>query len=289
MPRFHIVTDSFAHFGNTFPAENITIVPNRLLIDGRAYREEVDLSSDEVIAIMREGKQIVQIIPPAISDYAAVFESLARTHDGIISVHPSREISESWQHAQTAGHPFTGRCRVISIDSQSLSAAQAMLARLAAREAYTRDSFDELVRVVRTAVEHLYIIFTVDTLDTLMHNRILQPAQALAGVMLGIKPVLSMEHGRLIAIEKVRTRAQAVERLSEFVAEFTEVADAALIVAPHPQPDALKAVHERLALDFPDMTYTTLQYGASLAALIGHDAIGLAVMENPFHRIDDDY
>jgi DegV family protein with EDD domain len=289
MPRFHIITDSFAHFGASPPAENITVIPNRLLIDGRSYREDVDMSSDEAIGIMREGKQVVQVLPPAISDYTTAFNELARTHDGIISIHPSREISESWQHAQTAGLPFNGRCRVVSIDSQSLSAAQAMLASLTAREAHNQASFDDLVRVARTAVDHLYIIFTVETLDSLMHNRILQPAQVLAGVMLNIRPVLSMEHGRLIAIEKVRTRAQAVDRLSEFAAEFTEVADAALIISHHPPAEALGAVHERLALDFPAMSYTTLRYGASLAALIGHDAIGLAVLENPFHRIDDDY
>ena len=223
-------------------------------------------------------------------DHTAVYERLARDCDGIISIHASREMFDSWSHAQVAAQPYTGRCRVIPIDSQNLSTAQAMLVRLTAQAAAQQPTLDDLVRIARGAVDQLYTVFTVDSVEYVMHHRILPPSQSILGAMLNIKPVLSMEHGRLIAIEKVRTRAQAIERLVEFVMEFTEVIDAAIMQPTTGLTEQGKLLQERLLVDFPGMSFIHTRYGASLAAFIGLDAIGLTVMENPNTRIDhDDY
>jgi len=136
MLNLHIVTDSSAHFSNSPLPHNVTIVPNKLVIGGKTYREGVDITNEEAFRFINQANQGVEVIPPSVAEYTAVYERLTRHCDGIISLHPSREILDSWQNAQLAAQPFNGRCRIAVIDTQTLSGAQGMIVRLAAREAY---------------------------------------------------------------------------------------------------------------------------------------------------------
>lgn len=286
MPKFQVVTDSCAHFGLKRPPANVTVVPYTLMIDGRPYREGIDLTDREAMQLMSQAQSPVQLVPPTVKAYSDVFEQLAAECDGIISIHASMELTQSLAHARTAAQPYTGRCRVIPLDSKNISVAQAMLVALAAREASKQPTLDDLVRLARGAAENVYAVYTVDQLTSLLQQRILAPSHTLLGAMLNIKPVLSMEHGRLVAIEKVRTRAQALDRLVEFVVEFTDLVDAA-IIHPFGATEAGRALAERLTLEYPEHAFDYRHFGPSLAALIGTDAVGLAVMENPFARIDE--
>ncbi|MBL8133000.1 MAG: DegV family protein [Anaerolineae bacterium] len=289
MPSLHIVTDSCAHFAHDAKPHNVTVLPNLLTINGKSFREGVDISHDEAFRLMAQGAQKATVTPPSPADYAAAFERLSRDHDGIISIHVSREMSDSWQNAQIAAQGFPGHNRVVVIDSHTLAEAQRMLVSLAAREALRQDSVDEIVRILRGAIEQLYIVFFVESIDALLHHRILPPSQTVLGAMLNIKPILSVENGRLIAIEKVRTRVQAVERLVEFVIEFTDIADAVILQNRTLITEPTRMLQERLQAEFPQVRFPYTMYGASLAALIGLDATGLAVLENPGARIDDGY
>lgn len=289
MSSLQIVTDSFAYFPSGSVPENVTIVPNTLTINGKSYREGVDLSNDDAFRLIAQASQPSEVSTPSTAEFAAVFERLSRNCDGIISLHASREMFDSWQNAQTAALPFNGRCRIGVVDSQTLAGAQAMLVKLAAREAQQNTNVDEIVRILRGAVETVYTVFFVETVETLMHHRVLPPSQSILGAMLNIKPVLSVENGKLIAIEKVRTRMQAIERLVEFVIEFTDIIDAQIMQYRAGITEQTRMLQDRLQVDFPNTHFPHAMYGASLAALIGLDATGLAVLENPTSGFDDDY
>ncbi|MBK8021388.1 MAG: DegV family protein [Chloroflexi bacterium] len=289
MLNLHIVTDSFAQFAEESPPPNVTVLPNLLTINGRTYREGIDISVEEAFRLRSQGAQKASVTPPTSADLSAAYERLGRDYDAIVSIHGSREMFDSWQNAQIAAQSFPGATGWRWSISQTLSAAQGMLVKLAAREAAQQNSLDDIVRILRGAIEQLYMVFFVETIDTLLHHRILPPSQTVLGAMLNIKPILSVENGKLIAIEKVRTRAQAVERLAEFVVEFTDIADAVIIQHRTNQTEQTRMLQERLQTEFPLVKFPYTMYGASLAALIGLDATGLAVLENPGTRIDDGF
>ena len=72
-------------------------------------------------------------------------------------------------------------------------------------------------------------------------------AQAILGSMLNIKPLLFMEDGEIIPLEKVRTHEKAIEKLFEFVAEFSELEQAAIVQRSATQTKETKLLLERLA------------------------------------------
>ena len=118
----------------------------------------------------------------------------------------SRNMSNSWANALKASKTLLGRCEIAVINSQTTSVGLAMLVEAAAQMAETGADLDDIVRMVRAMIGHVYTVFYVDKLDYLRHNGLLSEAQTILGTMLDIKPFLTIEEGELVPMEKVRTR-----------------------------------------------------------------------------------
>jgi DegV family protein with EDD domain len=279
--RVAVVTDSYALFSPSLAEtrEPVTVVPNRISLGGKTYREGIDLGVEEAMRLIMHNPTAALVTPPSAADFAAVFNRLSEDTDAILSIHVSRELSDSWAHAREGAAPYQGRCPIHVIDSQSISAGQAILARAALRALDHGDSADEVVRLVRGAVDRLYAIFYTDNAEVLLHNGIMEPAHAILSAMVGLKPILTLEGGHLAAMEKVRTRAQAIERIVEFAVEFSDIEDVA-ILGPRPgMPDPARILQERLGVEFPSRAFPYMMYGASMARLMGTDITGLVLLE----------
>src|SRR5690606_29673965 len=207
----------------------VTVVPNRITIAGKTYREGVDLNADEAMKLCLHEQAVPVVEPPSEHEFAEVYRRLVGTCDAILSIHPSRKIFSSWDNGRAAANQVAGSSEIVVIDSQTISAGQAMLVRVASRAAEEEESVEAVVRKVRGAVDRVYTIFYVDSINSLMQNDILSQSHVILGAMLGIKPFLTVEDGLLRPIEKVRTRSQAIERLVEFVVEFTDIEDVVIL------------------------------------------------------------
>ena len=275
--NIQIVTDSCAH--GQLPA-GITIVPNTLSLQGKSYREGVDLGAEEALKLFSHQPYAPLIHVPTQEEYLAVYERLARNTDAILSIHASREILPSWQNARAAAKQMAGRCQIEVIDSRTISAGQGILIRLAERSLTSGKSFDETVRILRGAVERIYSVYYVESTEFLMQNQIMSPSHSILGMMLNLKPVLTVEEGRLAPMEKVKTRTQAIDRIAEFAVEFLSFDDAVVVQHRAGGNDPSRMLYDRLNADFPNHQFPNTLYGASLAALIGTEATGLAILES---------
>jgi DegV family protein with EDD domain len=290
MPNVHIVTDSSAHFANAHfvNQQPITVVSNRITIAGRQYREGVDLSAEEAFRLLAHQPYAPAVTPPQAGEYLEVYQRLARNCDAILSIHASREMYGNWHNAKEAAQQLGGSCKIMVIDSQTFSAGLGMLVRLASKALAQDTPFDEVVRIVRGAVERCYSVFYAETTDYLLQNRVLSASHTILGAILGVKPFLAVEEGRLKPMEKVRTRIHAVERLVEFAVEFTDIDDALILQHKPFVSEQTRMLQERLAVEFPGRHFPHTMYGPSLAALVGIEATGLVILESET-RIEDDF
>lgn len=287
----HIVTDSSAHFTTPHFLQQypITIVPNRISIDGKSYREGIDLSPEEALKLIATQPYAPLVSPPSEAQYVEAYNRVARNFDAIISIHASREIYGSWANAMGAARQIGGNIPIAVIDSQTICAGQAMLVKAATRAIEQGGTLDDMVRSVRGAVERIYSCYYVESVNYLLQNKIMTPSHTILGAMLGIKPFLGIEHGHMIPMEKVRTRAQAVDRLVEFVVEFADIEDVVILQHKSYLSEQTRMVQDRLAVEFPGQYFPYALYGPSLAALIGADATGVVILEKESKDIEDDF
>lgn len=291
MPRIHIVTDSGARFSNPrlvrhFP---VTILPNTINIAGTRYLEGIDIDTEQAFRLMSDHGQPPVVEPPTEIEYAELYTRLSHFCDAIISVHPSRELSESWRNGRLAAQQVSGSCEIAVVDSQSLCAGQGMLIRVAARAAHELDTAEEVIQTVRQAVNRIYSVYCVNNVGFLRANDIMKPSHAVLSTHLGIKPFVSLEDGNIIVIEKVRTRAEIIDRLVEFLVEFTELEDAVVLQDQTHITEETRVMQDRLALEFPGQHFPFTMYSATMASYLGTEATGVAVLEKAVDEFDYDF
>jgi DegV family protein with EDD domain len=210
-----IVLDSTADFPDAPERfRNWRVVPLYVLFGGESYRDYVDLSPAEFYARLRTADQLPTTSQPTPGDFLAAYEQLSE-YERVYSLHISSVLSGTYQSATTAAAELGDKVR--TIDSESASAAIAMLG-LAVQRRLERGTTDEQIdALIRRFREQAGLLFTVDTLEFLRRGGRIGRASAWAGQLLHVKPILTIER-EVIPLKRVRGNQKAMR---EFVSEFT--------------------------------------------------------------------
>ncbi len=281
MPRVRIVTDSTAHFHDPdFPRRhNVGVVPLTIHFGNESFREGVDINSQQFFARLKSSTVLPTAASPTPEKFTAVYDELAQSGDSIVSIHVSSKLGGVWRNAKAGSEPLLGRCDIQVIDSLSASVGLGLLVEAAVGAAEAGEPPDAVVRIVRGLIPRVYIEFFVESLDYLAHNKGFGRAQAVLGSMLGILPMLAIEDGDIVPMEKVRTRQQAVEQLMEFVSEFSKLAHLAILQNTADVTDESRQMINQLALAFPGRQFPLEVYGPALGTFLGPNSMGVIVFE----------
>ena len=275
-----IITDSTAYFEPGEAKElGIHVVPLQIQMGSEKFLEGAEIDADELFRRLSFGAPYPKSLPPSPATFEKLYRQLHKETDQILSIHISGLLSQTIRTAKAGADALLGRCTIEVVDSMTTSVGLGIVVKAAARAAKDGADLDDIVRVVRGMMPHIYLVFYVETMDYLERSERIGKAQAILGTMLNIKPILFMEDGDIIPLEKVRTTEKAVEKLFEFVTEFDNLEQTAIIQRSKQPNKEARILQERLALSFPDMNFPVIQYGPDLATRIGPNALGVVVYE----------
>ena len=113
-------------------------------------------------------------------------------------------------------------------DSKTLAYPQAKMVLTAAKMVKEGKDIPEITRELAYIRDNNKIYFAVNTLTYLVKNGRLSNASGFIGNALKLKPVLTIDDGKVITVEKIRTFKKAVERVLDLYFEETE----GLVVEP---------------------------------------------------------
>jgi DegV family protein with EDD domain len=214
-----IVLDSTADFPEAperFP--NWRVVPLYVLFGDESYRDYVDLTPEQFYARLRTSESLPTTSQPTPGDVLTTYEGL-NSYERIYSLHLSAALSGTYQSARTAAQELGDKVRVV--DSESASAAIAMLGLAIQRRLDRGTTDDEIDELVRRFKEDAGLIFTVDTLEFLRRGGRIGRASAWAGNLLHVKPILTIKR-EVVPLKRVRGNQKAMQ---EFVSEFTSTSE----------------------------------------------------------------
>ena len=275
-----IITDSTAYFE---PGEaeklGIHVVPLSIQLGSERFLDGIEITTDELFRRISYGAPFPASVAPNPETFEKLYAKLHPQTDQMLSIHISSHLSRTIQNAKIGAEALLGRCSIEVVDSMTTSVGLGILVKAAARAASQGASLDDIVRLVRGMIPHIYLVFYVETMDYLERNGRIGKAQAILGSMLNIKPILFIEDGDIIPLEKVRTTEKGIEKLFEFVAEFDNLEQTAIIQrSKHPNKDA-RNLQDRLKQSFPKLDFPIIQHGPDLATRLGPDALGVVVYE----------
>ncbi|MGH4024565.1 MAG: DegV family protein [Pseudonocardiaceae bacterium] len=274
-----VVTDSTAYLPEGLAERRgIRQVSMHVLVDGRSRRDGVQLGPSDLVAALGQ-RLTVSTSRPTPGEFEAVYgEALQAGADGVVSVHLSRALSGTWEAARLAAEQV-GSERVRVVDSRSTGMALGFAALAAAADAAAGGDLEEVFTTAERVAARTHTYFSVDTLEHLRRGGRIGPAAALLGTALAVKPLLFVDAGRIVPLEKVRTAARARARLVELAAQVagSELVDVAVHHLGAPQRAGELA--EQLRARLPKLNECFIsEVGAALGAHAGPGMLGLVVL-----------
>lgn len=210
-----IVTDSTADLPRALARRHgIQVVPLKVHFGDRTYRDGRDLRPRQFFELLESGAHHPSSEPPDPADFATVYDSLPEGQEAL-SIHISAKLSQTSAHAQqgASGYP------VQTVDSGVVSLTLGMMALLAARAAARGLGAEESAQLVQRWSRDSRSLFVVDTLEYLARGGRIGKAQAWIGGVLGIKPILGVQNGEIVPVDKVRGGRKAQPRIADLFSQ----------------------------------------------------------------------
>jgi len=227
--RVQVVTDSTADLPQDVVHRlGIEVVPLELSFGDRRYVDGVDLRPREFYELLERGSKPPSTEPPSEDAFDRVYHRYLERRN-VVSVHISSRLSETFQHARAAGAQSLCSLPAVREDKESVtlevvdsgqaSLGLGLLAVFAARLALRGRSAAEIAETCRSIAPRCHTLFVVDTLEHLQRGGRIGRAQAWIGQLLQIKPILSVEDGEVVPVDRVRGGRAAHPRIIELLRE----------------------------------------------------------------------
>lgn len=222
-----IATDGNSSFTKKTAEEaGIFFMNMPVIIDGENYYQDENLTPAMFYTALEEDKDVTTS-QPAPGDIMDFWDSiLEKGYDQIVYIPMSSGLSESCNTAKLLAEDYEGKVEVV--DGHGISGTQTASVYNAidmANNGYDAKRIRE--RLEETAFEQS-IYIAVDTLKYLKKGGRVTPAGAALGTALGIKPILTIQGGKLDAFAKVRgmhkCESKMIEAIKKDLADrFTDV------------------------------------------------------------------
>jgi DegV family protein with EDD domain len=264
-----VVLDSTSDYPDApsrFP--NMRFVPLYVRFGDETFKDYVELGPDAFFEKLRSSPVLPATSQPTPQDFLTTYESLAG-YERIYSLHVSSKVSGTFQSAELAAAELGGD-RVRVVDSLTASLSIAMLAHAIQRR-LTRGTTDvELAALVERFHRERGIVFTVETLEYLQRGGRIGRAQALAGALLNVRPILGVEDGVVVPVARVRGRQKAVAEFERRFVEETEDKAGLRVAIAH--ADAAEWVGTLSELVWRTRPKAEIEFTATLGAVVATHA-----------------
>ena len=282
MPKVAVVTDSTASVPAEVASEHgIVVVPLQVVIGARAYDDGIDpeASPANVAEALRQFLPVSTSRPSPALLLETYERAAAEGAEEIVSVHVSAEVSGTYESALLAARKAPVKVHVV--DSRQIGAGTGFAALAAAEVVAEGGDGQEAAAAARGRAEGTSSLFYVDTLEYLRRGGRVGAAAALLGSALAVKPILSLEDGRIAPLEKVRTSGRALARLEELAvaAAGEQQVDVAVchLAGSTPAEALAEALTGRLTDNLSGRPVAVAEVPSVLGAHVGPGLVGVTV------------
>ncbi len=258
-----IVTDSTADLPPRLVEElGITVVPAYVKFGGEAYRDRVDISEDEFYQRLLSDPVHPSTEPPTPQDFTDVYQKLSQEADGILSIHISGRLSATYNSALLGKELLETEFPIEVVDSQSVTMGLGLLVIAAHTLTKSEKSLLQVVEKAKQTIPTIHLLGLFDTLKYLALGGRIGKAKALLGSVLSVKPILAMKDGELEPAGQVRSRANGIDGLFDFVKNAKDIQDLAIVYST--TPIEAQALAERMGFIFPKEQIRLARLGPAL-------------------------
>jgi DegV family protein with EDD domain len=220
MTRLAIITETdSARPLDLAQKHDVVEVPIIIQFGDDSFKDVYDINNEQIFArIDREGK-LPTTAAPSPGQFAEAFKAaFDKGAEEILCMNISSEMSATYASARQAAEMFPEK-RIEVMDTRSLAFGQGYMVLAAVEVAARGGTIEAAIAAAEDVRERSSLFGALATLKYIaMSGRVSSLAAGMAG-LLDIKPILSLQNGKLELLEKIRTQHKAWNRAVELVVE----------------------------------------------------------------------
>lgn len=212
-----IVTDSTSDLRpERRAALGVEAVPLSVHFGGLVFQDGVDITGAEFYRRLAQVETLPTTSQVNPETFAALFQSYVEQGDEVLGLFLSSAMSGTCQSALIA-KDMVGRGEIHIVDSQTVTFALGLLVEVAVSLRDKGLSAAQIAQELTALTGRVRLLAVVDTLKYLKMGGRIRPAAAVVGGLLGISPIITIEHGLVEAAGKARGRKAAFQWMAKFV------------------------------------------------------------------------
>ncbi|GGC74377.1 DegV domain-containing protein YitS [Thalassobacillus devorans] len=281
-----IIADSASDLSQAhFERHNIDMVSLKVTLNEEDYLDGKTITPKKVYDAMRDGAapKTSQVSPQAFKE---VFTRYAETGQPCIYFAFSSELSGTYQTAKMmedevkTEHPDFD---LHVIDTKCASLGYGLVVLRAAEMASNGASVQEILDTCTYHADHMEHIFTVDDLEYLYRGGRVSKTAAFVGTLLKIKPLLHVEGGKLIPLEKIRGSKKVLKRMVEVMKERGEdLANQPIAISHGDDIENAEQLAAMIRGEFGTEQIHIEMVGSAIGAHAGPGTIALFFLNKPY-------
>jgi DegV family protein with EDD domain len=275
-----IVTDSSAYLSpEEAKALDVTVVPLTVIFGDEEQFENETITSDDFYTRMRTETILPTTAQAPLFRLDEEYRRLAAEgYDVVLSIHLSAALSgmvDSLRGFVADYEPI----KVIVVDSQSISAGLGYQVKLARRLLEAGLTPSEIIPVLERFNRDVYVWFVVDDLKHLLRTGRISGSTAFLGNLLAIKPILSLNEGKIEPVGKERTARRAIGKIGNNVFAAAEKIEGPVRfgVIDANAPEAVRALQTQIQKAMPESPMDRGTIGPAVGVHTGEGVVGAFV------------
>ena len=258
----------------------VFVIPMPFTINGKDYFEDINLTQDQFYDFLASDAD-VSTSQPSVAAVQDLWDDILKEYDEIVYIPMSSGLSGSCDTAQMLSQDYDGRVEVV--DNQRISVTQKQSVIDAKKLADKGFSAKEIKEILLRDKMKSGIYIMVDTMKYLKKGERVTPAAAVVATVLGIKPVLQIQGGKLDAFAKVRGVRQAHKVMLDALKKDMETRvipeNAEIAVAHTKNPEEAEKIKEEILSLYPGREVIVDALSLSVSCHIGPGSLAVAWCE----------
>ncbi len=275
-----VVTDSIANIPKQMVEHyKIGIVPVRLLVKGKVYRDGVDMSISEAYKLFLQDPESFKTSPASPVHYLEAYREASMQAKNILCITLSSKLSTAYEMAcvakEQAETELPETCIEV-MDSQNVIAAEGFIALAAARAAVEGEILSEVVKAAEEVREKVIFVIFVDTIRHVYRTGRIPKVASLVGSMLNIRPILTGSAGLIRFKGMVRNRETGINRLLGTLRDKVGQSPVHIAVMHAYVPEEAERLKERISAEFNCVELFITEFSPVMGYATGTGTLGFA-------------
>lgn len=279
MSNIRIITDSACDIPLKTKLKNVDILNFYITVDGKGYEERVDFTYREYYKILETCETIPATAHITMMRFGEKYEALA--HRGvkeIIVVTINKSGSATYDAAIMAKNMFAeehpdGDVNITVIDSACYSMGYGYPIMQADKMIENGSTAQSVIDYLTETFKHTEILLTTFSLRFMKKSGRISARAAFAGEVLGLKPIVLMDHGATEVVQKVRGDKMVIPNLIKQFKRRTSDTDNYIIA--YTDEEYGKELYSACVKEFGTAPILSFELGSAVSTNAGNHCLAI--------------